>query len=1010
MRPAFATITKKTPQNSLHILFPARQNKQLLVPPVLRGHNAHFPQRGQMIFSKRCVLALLGVIVCVFSLRCVAQNSAYDPDDYDDEDSVRYAYLSLRFDSDGAADANLTLDRKPESWGSVRSALSETLRCPAANWPSLPTADRSTDAWVSRLSPEERKRYLQRTTTYDQRRVKVRCDSILSRRRWVAEGTLDLTPLGEALKQIGIQQLTLTIDHPDVDFEQSSPENLYKEPSWVKARLNYEISLSAATNPPPIHIAYGFRNTDLYRSLGILLGFIVSPILLLLWMRRSALSIGKMDPVAAWFSYFRVLNWSSNGAVLLWMVSGLGARQSLQHWLRFTAGVSWKSSLGEFLIALGPAWLVYFICIDLSYPVFAQLRGDSSRRAEFLLQHILTVGAQVLPLVLFFTGIEIWNYSARLAVLVFAMAYLTRIGCLRWQVKITQMLPQPLTTGELRDRVFALARKAGVKIQQVFVMPAGKGAMANAFAARNNMVIFTDYLLQRLTKPEVDAVAGHELTHLEHRHPTKLLFAFLAAILLPAWFSPAAYLLIGLVSPILIRLGVPRSLNHIYPALARFGSWSQHDLVLLLAGLAGFYFLSRRFEHAADAGAVALAGDPEAKISALLKLNRLNLMPIQWDKVTGSWLTHPSTLHRVQRIAAESGMPAERLRQILDRHTIEQTQQGGIGVSTRSEQHYQFPPVADPDRISSTAQRFWNSQRKLWALLSLNVVPPALVALLATSLPRHNLRLLVYIAGLLITVTICQLAAFWSSISGRRTVKHRLSEEFSRTGRLSLNPDDVVVGFAPGSSPRFFGFNHYDWDIGFLRFARGRLSYFGEQIQFSLSIDQIIAVGLGPGAPGWWSIPRIYVRWRDSTGTRESVFSLNSLEPCSISHASSPIRSLYECLLQWYNQPFGSDVASETLALPPPSLGEVTSMSPREIGSRRVEKLVLIRLLPLAIGISILLRVDAIWYVCGVALMARVVELIPYWQYKEKTFVPVAQVELHARAQAAAHAASLENS
>src|SRR5438874_12114 len=52
---------------------------------------------------------------------------------------------------------------------------------------------------------------------------------------------------------------------------------------------------------------------------------------------------------------------------------------------------------------------------------------------------------------------------------------------------------------------------------------------------------------------------------------------------------------------------------------------------------------------------------------------------------------------------------------------------------------------------------------------------------------------------------------------------------------------------------------------------------------------------------------------------------INSLEPCSISHASSPIRSLYECLLQWYNQPFGSDVASETLALPPPSLGEVTS-------------------------------------------------------------------------------------
>src|SRR5207244_13415108 len=98
---------------------------------------------------------------------------------------------------------------------------------------------------------------------------------------------------------------------------------------------------------------------------------------------------------------------------------------------------------------------------------------------------------------------------------------------------------------------------------------------------------------------------------------------------------------------------------------------------------------------------------------------------------------------------------------------------------------------------------------------------------LATSLPRHNLRLLVYIAGLLITVTICQLAAFWSSISGRRTVKHRLSEEFSRTGRLSLNPDDVVVGFEPGSSPRFFGFHRYDWHIGCISFACGPLSCCG---------------------------------------------------------------------------------------------------------------------------------------------------------------------------------------
>jgi hypothetical protein len=85
-------------------------------------------------------------------------------------------------------------------------------------------------------------------------------------------------------------------------------------------------------------------------------------------------------------------------------------------------------------------------------------------------------------------------------------------------------------------------------------------------------------------------------------------------------------------------------------------------------GAGWFLFLSRHFEHTADAGAVALTGNPETKISALLKLSHLNLMPIQWGKVTGSWLTHPSTLQRVQRMAAETGMPTEQLHQILDRN------------------------------------------------------------------------------------------------------------------------------------------------------------------------------------------------------------------------------------------------------------------------------------------------------------------------------------------------------
>jgi hypothetical protein len=67
-----------------------------------------------MVFRKRCVLALLGIVLSVLAINSAAQNSSSDEDDYDDESSVRYAYLSLHLDSEGAADVNLTLDRKPE--------------------------------------------------------------------------------------------------------------------------------------------------------------------------------------------------------------------------------------------------------------------------------------------------------------------------------------------------------------------------------------------------------------------------------------------------------------------------------------------------------------------------------------------------------------------------------------------------------------------------------------------------------------------------------------------------------------------------------------------------------------------------------------------------------------------------------------------------------------------------------------------------------------------------------
>ena len=131
----------------------------------------------------------------------------------------------------------------------------------------------------------------------------------------------------------------------------------------------------------------------------------------------------------------------------------------------------------------------------------------------------LDVAAQFLPLMFFCCALDFISSSGKLVAILMLAAYVSRVLCLRAKIKISGVAPEALTTGELRDRVFEMAKRATVQIKQVFVVSAGRMQIANAYATGAQTVMFTDYLLQRLNKREVDAIAGHELSHLRHGHP-----------------------------------------------------------------------------------------------------------------------------------------------------------------------------------------------------------------------------------------------------------------------------------------------------------------------------------------------------------------------------------------------------------------------------------------------------------------------------------------------------------
>jgi Zn-dependent protease with chaperone function len=913
-------------------------------------------------------------------LLCLALSALVHGQDYDDEnddDSVPgTAGLSLELNPQGGAKADFYLPEAPKNWDELRPSLAATLHCPEQHF-RAPELSSRTAQRISRWPAARRESYLKYFEQAKRKELTAECGSVLSWNGFTHEGSFDLSDLATKLKQSGMQQLWFSISFPRAKSVEYSKENLSYVPRGETQFVSYQIGLTGETTPSPVHIAFGLSRRTIYRSVAIAIGFIFLPLTITLYMRQAALASGKIDPIAAWFSYFKTINWCINGSLLLWITSGLGARQVLQDWVASAASPGWAATLLDALIVIGPAFLVYFACVAVSYPLHVYLRGTTWTRREFLLEQLVNVGAQALPLMFFLAAIANLTKSGNAAGTFFLFALISWMVFRTLKMRVSKSYPHSLTRGELRDKVFELAKKAGVRIQQIFVLPTGKSQIANAFAAGNGTVMFTDYLLQHLTKREVEGVAAHEIAHLQLGHVKKRSLTLLGALMLPPTLS-------GVLQGVFDVRRLPQSIHvglagRVYWFIAWFWAWSQRDFLLILAGFGAFYFVSRRFEHAADIRGAELTEDAEAQISGLLKLSRLNLMPIQWGKGTGTWLTHPSMVRRAERIAASSGMSAEQLQAIIGRYQMEL--KSGTHAQLTSGDHYAVPEATDPENLSSAAKRQQTHQFRLWSSLLAHVIPPAaFVLLIQAKRLDGNAALLVYLLGAIVTPILSIMYSAWLGVFGRRQQRIRLAARLEREG-APPSEKAIVVGFSPGAVVRFYAAHYFNWDIGFLELCSDRLLYRGEQVEFALAPERIDSVCIGQGGPSWWSFPRVYVRWQGADG-KPAVFSVASLEPGSIQGLRRQAEALRDRIDRLQLSPAsGANMNTPDL---PPSIGEITSRSPSELGGLKTNLTVMICLLPLAVAINALLRTDSLWYIFAVVLFTRLIESIPYWRFHDQ--------------------------
>jgi heat shock protein HtpX len=206
---------------------------------------------------------------------------------------------------------------------------------------------------------------------------------------------------------------------------------------------------------------------------------------------------------------------------------------------------------------------------------------------------------------------------------------------------------------ELFRTVENLAITAGIPMPRVYVIP---DPALNAFATGRDpehaSVAITSGLRQRLTKSELEAVMGHELSHVKNYD--------IRVMLLAAVLFGLVVLLADLLFRLAFRPGDRDNKGSVYLIPIVIAAAILAPLAAQMIKLA----ISRRREFLADADSVMLTRYPEAMISALQKISQAPTLaghheatahlfiypPIRPGFVAKLFATHPPIEERIQAI------------------------------------------------------------------------------------------------------------------------------------------------------------------------------------------------------------------------------------------------------------------------------------------------------------------------------------------------------------------------
>ena len=673
---------------------------------------------------------------------------------------------------------------------------------------------------------------------------RARCPGVFQRRGQVLEGQLKLGAFRQALTKASIREIRINVIVPDAPYSRSA-----FPPAWNRISgkgVVYHMARVAPRELPAraIHLAMGYRTSDLVLIFGPVPYSLLLTVLLLMRLNGAAKKAHQMDPRALWFAYRRALAWGMTAIFLLgaalWaaMSGALGGDTDL--WIAYCMWHGVGGACGMPLAPLFyscPALLMTVLSVWWTPRVFAALNYPRRRLRDTMKMYLMPVLGLIVPAywtIAAFGALanrDFWHaclWSGFAA----SMGVCFRLATGQGYAKRASTLE----SGEVYDRLVTLAPRCGVVFSEVRVAPISAAVTTDPVVLAGGRVVLSELALETMEPAEIEAeVARRWSLPLRDWTDLRPVLVFFVALCIGMALSTAIVYVLGL-----LRLPIPRIV------LTRLS-------LLMAVGLAPIvaWWIHGWLVRFADRRAAVLLGSPELVKSAAGKLAAMQLAPWKWDRATALPPVHAVTATRADAVA----------------------------------------------RIfsSSWRKRMGNVQVGV-ALLTISIPPIAVaVAVRAGAIPTA-VRWPAYLAGMALSLLLRPASSKVVSCWYYR----KLCSKIGASMQMAESEGVIFVGLSP--EPRellYDGFS--DWDDGFMNLSTDRLDYQGERVQFTLRREQVSEVHVGKGSPHSDDPLWVYLSWRDAESGREGTFPLILPRVRSPWRHAAEVRKLYRALMAWKN-------------------------------------------------------------------------------------------------------------